>query len=313
MMRLFFFSICLWTILFFPLPSAAAETESSAPIKTAELEQIFQQLGYQGERGYLMLPTYRYPALYLNSFPSDFSDLTDENRRQSLFIKILAPLALRLNQELEGERARLEELYKLFQQKQQLSAEEKAEIEKLASRYDVFTRLQGLPRYNLFFKELLRRVDTLPPSFMIATAALETNWGTSRLLREGNALYRKLSWHTDEGLKPVGETTDDSYRIKTYPNLYAAMQEFALRLNSNIAFTAMWDFRRELRLRGSLRQGTSFAYTLTLNSYLKNYAGILEYTIAFYELNIIDKSALDSKITAEKVPERQQHYFSPNP
>ncbi len=40
------------------------------------------------------------------------------------------------------------------------------------------------------------------------------------------------------------------------------------------------------------------------NSPLKNYAGIIEYTIAFYELNIIDKSLLNSKMIDKPLPER---------
>ena len=76
----------------------------------------------------------------------------------------------------------------------------------------------------------------MAPSILITGAALETNWGTSRIVKEGNSLYKTLIWHTNEGLKPIGEKEDDSYRIKTYPNIYTSMQEFALKINSSISF-----------------------------------------------------------------------------
>ena len=151
-------------------------------------------------------------------------------------------------------------------------------------------------------KELLVRVDGLPPSFFIAAAAIETDWGTSRVVADGNALYKQVVWHSKEGLNPADEKEDLTYRIKTYPDLYAAMYDFALKINTQPGFSHFRDYRRELRGRGSYLQGTTLAHALIWNSPLQNYAGILEYTIAFYELNVIDKSLLDSKMIAKELP-----------
>lgn len=292
---------CLCCALIFSSPLLAAEILVSAP-HTAELEKIYDYYKYNGERGYLMLDNYRYPPLYLQKFPADFAKITDEQRRVSLFIKILAPLAFRLNQSILKERDEITGMMADFSVRKELPEEQNQRLEELAVKYDIFTRLKGWQRTSYLLKELLLRVDTLPPSFLIAAAAIETNWGTSRVVREGNSLYKQLSWYTEEGLKPEGETADDTYRIKTYPDIYSSMQDFALRLNSGVSYAHMREFRRELRLRDSVRRGTTFAYSLLWNSYLSNYAGLLEYTIAFYELNVIDKSALDSKITDKAVP-----------
>ena len=133
---------------------------------------------------------------------------------------------------------------------------------------------------------------------------METNWGTSRVVKEGNSLYKQLVWHSDKGLKPRGETEDDTYRIRTFPTIYDSLQDFAHKINSHVAFEHLRSFRKELRSRNSVLRGTTFAFTLMWNSPLKNYAGIIEYTIAFYELNIIDKSLLNSKMIDKPLPER---------
>lgn len=82
------------------------------------------------------------------------------------------------------------------------------------------------------------------------------------------------------------------------------LQDFAHKINSHVAFEHLRSFRKELRSRNSVLRGTTFAFTLMWNSPLKNYAGIIEYTIAFYELNIIDKSLLNSKMIDKPLPER---------
>ena len=269
---------------------------------TATIQDIFRFYGYEGEKGYLMIPGYAYPPLFFKTLPADFNKLKDENSRHALFIKILAPLALRLNGEILDERRRIEAVYKSFLAEGTLSADREKFVEEKAAKYDIFTRLKGHPRYKLLLKELLERVDIIPPSVMITAAALETNWGTSRPALEGNALYKKLEWHTQKGLKPQDEKEDDSYRIKIYPDLYASMSDFALKLNSQPAFKTMRRLRREVLSRGSTLQGTMLAHTLIWNSPLQNYAGIFEYTLAYYELNIIDKSSLNSKMIDKELP-----------
>ena len=283
-------------------PARAAEELWLKPLTLSQLQEIYRFYDYSGERGYLRLPSYHYPPIFLSSFPADFATLTDDKERAAMFIKIAAPLALKVNQDISAERSEVLAMKKDFAARQELSPVQNKRLEDLAQKYDLFIRLKGYPRTKHLLNELLQRIDTMPPSFLIAMSALETDFGTSRIIKDGNAFYKQLSWHTDKGLKPEGETEDNSYRIKTYPSLYASMSDFALKLNSAIAYRPMRDARSAWRYRGDVLQGTTLAYSLLMHSPLKNYAGILEYTIAFYELNIIDKSVLDSTIISQPLP-----------
>lgn len=294
------FAICLLCSL--SVSAAAQKSLELGAVDIKGLEAIYQFYGYDGVKGYLRLPDYTYPPIYLTSFPVDYAQITDEKKRNALFIKILAPLAFKINSEIMQERSDIQKIADDFEKDQDISDEQSRLLEEKALKYDIFSRLKGYQRHKYLISELLNKVDELPPSFLIAAAAMETNWGTSRIVKEGNSLYKQLIWHTDQGLKPEGETEDDTYRIAVFPNLISSMRAFALKLNSSISFVHLRNFRRELRFQDSILTGSTFVHTMLWNSPLKNYAGIIEYTIAYYELNIIDKSRLDSNIINKPLP-----------
>lgn len=298
--RLLIFIACFFCPV--SVHAAAPDSLELGPLSAKNLQKIYQYYHYDGVKGYLRLPDYTYPPIYLTSFPSGFSEIADEKQRNAMFIKILAPLAFKINNEILLERSEIQKIAAAFEQEQELNESQTRLLENKAQKYDIFSRLKGYQRNKYLISELLVKVDSLPPSFLIAAAAMETNWGLSRIVKEGNSLYKQLVWHTDQGLKPEGETEDDSYRIAVFPNLAASMRAFALKLNSHIAFEHLRNYRRELRYQRSTLTGSTFVHTMLWNSPLKNYAGIIEYTIAYYELNIIDKSRLDSNIISKPLP-----------
>ena len=299
-MKSLLFVLCF--LLTLPLPAQAADKLELGRISVSELEEIYDFYGYHGEKDYLMIPSYHYPPIFLKYFPNDFAKITDEKKRNAMFIKILAPLTMKLNNEILAERKEILEISNYFQKHQELTKEQEKFIEDKATKYDIFTRFKGYRRYAYFLDELQAKVHVIPPSILITAAALETNWGTSRITKEGNSLYKALNWHSNEGLKPIGEKEDDSYRIKTYPDIYSSMQEFALKLNSSISFKELRGFRNKILERRTPLLGTMLAPHMVWNSPLKNYAGLFDYTLAYYELNIIDKSVLDSKMIENTLP-----------
>ena len=300
-----------WLFLFCLLPLKAIATDfiEIGKIKTKQLEDIFNFYQYHGEKEYLMVPSYNYPPIFCQYFPEDFSTISDEKHRNAMFIKILAPLTLRLNNEIYAERKKLQKIASEFKKNHELNKEQEQHIEQLAKKYDVFTRMKGYRRYSYLIDELLQRIHVIPPSVLITAAALETNWGSSRIIKEANSLYKTLIWHTKDGLKPIGENEDDSYRIKIYPNIYSSLQEFALKINSALAFKDFRDFRHQIMQRRIQFLGTTVTPYLVWNSPLKNYAGLFDYTLSYYEFIIIDKSVLNSKMIDKSLPKDLQQYL----
>ena len=277
--------LILLAFFFHPSLSRSAEIPSSTP--SLQIEQIFKQSAYTN---YLLPPDYHYPSLFVHSWPQDFNTIKSSLQRHKFFLMILLPLALDINRSLSQERQVVTYLDHKYRTAT-LDSSDQQIIEDLATKYDFFTRLSPPLRYESQLKELLLRIDSIPPSIFLAAAAINTNWGEAKFLAPSNNLYRELLWYTHEGLKPQDETADNSYRIKIYSTLRASMQDYALKLNSSVNYTEFRQARANLRYRDKYLDGRFLAPYLIFDSALPNYAGLLDYTITFYHLNELDKHA----------------------
>ena len=254
-------------------------------ISVKELQDLYQK---NNSNYFIPRDNREVPAIFLSRLPKDFYEIEDKNLSNELFIQILSSLALKVNEEILAER---DALLKISAQKD-LSDSDKLWLDEKSQKYDVFTRFEGQERYNLLKYKLSQKIDIVPPSLMIAIAGIETNWGESRFVKEGNALYREILWNDQSGMLPLDEEEDKSYSIKKFPDLISSMRSFALKINSNINYQSMRDFRAQMRRRKKTIDGASLASSLVLYSPEKNFIGLLDYTITFYELINVDAAKL---------------------
>lgn len=262
---------------------------------TAALQKLFKYLEYDE---YINPAGNEYPRIFVKNIPSDFAAMDDATLRNRIFIQILTPLALKINQEFLEERENLLALKEAFEDDHDFQKEDKYYLEQMAKKYDVSTPFKDTRRYTLILNELIRRVDVVPPSILVGVAAIATDWGTSRIAVLGNNLYKAREWYTDEGLVPIGED-DNSYRYVVYPSLESSMLAFALKANSNINFEQFWNSRAESRRRGSVIYGKRMDWTFILNSNLQNYAGLLDYVVTYYRFFYLDEASLEDEYEFE--------------
>lgn len=253
-----------------------------------ELEALYKKHKYQ--RFHFLKEDY-FPAIFVKTFPKDFQQIESQKYRNELFIRILTPLALKINEEIDNERSALLRLERNYKANASLNTEEIEKLEELAKKYDYFTRRKNNTRIEDLINNLKIRIDVVPPSILIAAAAIESNWGFSRIANVANSLYKEKLWYTTEGLEPL-ENKDDGYRFKIFDSLIDSMRSFALTFNSNINYATVWEARSGLRARRGIVFGESIAYTMAISSTLPNFAGILDYTTAFYDLYSLDKGKL---------------------
>jgi Bax protein len=296
MMKHFFRCLFCLLTLATALPAVAKikteEFHGNIYVKDAsveELETLFTAHKYQR---FVVRKDNSYPAIFTKSLPEGFDKIPSATERNNLFIRILAPIALKINEEIATERNLLLRLEKKFLKDGNLNEKDLNKIEELALKYDFFTRLKGKDRLETQLYNLKRRINFVPPSILIAVAAIESNWGTSRPALVANALYKEKVWNTTEGLLPL-ENQDDGYRFKIFKSLTEAMRSYALTFNSSLNYQNVWSARESLLERHGVIYGEDIAYSLSLASNLPNYAGITDYTTAFYDLYSIDKGYLD--------------------
>ena len=258
-------------------------------VSLAQLEKVYNDYGY---RDYIYMPDWQYPPIFVETLPDKFAQIADPQKRNRLFLQMMAPLALKVNQEIALERIEILELVDEFNARHDLSEAQIKTLEDKAAKYDIFTRLKGERRYALILAQLKTKVDTVPPSILMAEAAIESNWGTNRPSMLANSLYRELVWYTDEGLEPLDETEDKSYRYKIYPNLYDSMAAHALKINAGVNYEQFRTLREQARYREVPLLGRNVAHAMYFDSNLQNFAGLLDYTITFYELTNLDEAEL---------------------
>jgi len=254
-----------------------------------ELEELFIKNRYGRFR---YLPDDEFPSIFVKSLPTDFQSIESQKYRNELFIRILTPLALKINEELKNERNRLLRLEQKYLRNQTLSPKDIELLEGMAEKYDVFVRNKNSDvRIPEQFNELKMRVNSIPPSIFVAVAAMETDWGFARVANLANSLYKEKVWYTNEGLEPL-ENKDDGYRFRIFKDLEESMRSFALMFNSDKKFFSVWVSRDQSEKRIGRSVGEDIAYSLAHASNLPNYVGILDYTTAFYDLFSLDKGKL---------------------
>lgn len=173
-------------------------------------------------------------------------------------------------------------------------------MEDLAEKYDFFTRLKGKERIDRQINKLFERIDVIPPSILIAISAIETNWGKASFTIKGNSLYREIAWNDKSGIIPEDEKEDTSYSIKRFPSLYASMESFARKINSDINYDSMKVLRQEMRYRKKIIDGQSLATSFVLYSPKNNFIGLLDYTITFHKLTRLDNLQLQKRLPLTK-------------
>ncbi len=260
---------------------------------TKNLTQMFDELYYDS---YINPPGNEYPRIFLKNIPHDFALQKDKTERNRIFMKILIPLILKINEEILDERETLDALKYDFEQNKDFDKADRYYIDKLAEKYDVVTPYKDTRKYIRLLTELEKRIDIIPPSIMLASAAIYTDWGTSRIAVQANNLYKIKVWFEEEGLEPI-EDKEDGYKYKIYPSLESSIRDYALKINSNVNYQMFRDVRAMFRQKVEHMPlyGKRMDWGMILDSDLQNFAGLLDYTLTYYKLYNIDEATLEGQ------------------
>jgi len=119
-------------------------------------------------------------------------------------------------------------------------------VARIAARYRVDGDLND-PKVR---DTLLRRVDVVPVSLVLAQAAQESGWGTSRFALESNNLFGIWTWNEDAGSVPLNRPDDATHLVRVYPDIEASVRAYLHNINIGFAYTDFRDLRAEMRAAG---------------------------------------------------------------
>lgn len=199
---------------------------------------LFEKSGYNLEKVREGEPVANF---FLAKFPQGISELDSIEQRKRIFIQILLPIVLSENEKIITDRRKLVTIVnrKSF----------KKDADWLNEKFQQYKVKNNNP------KELLLKMDIIPPSLAIAQAAYESGWGTSRFAIEGNALFGQWSWKENNGMIPEDRSEDEKHEISKFNQIRYAVSAYKNNLNTHPFYE---EFRKERarqragRLSGSI-------------------------------------------------------------
>ena len=128
-----------------------------------------------------------------------------------------------------------------------LSRRERDWLVDLAIAYNVDTNTTA---DRVLVNELLLRVDVIPASIVLAQAANESAWGTSRFALEGNNVFGQWCFVEGCGIVPNRRVEGATHEVKRFDTIEDAIESYFLNINSHRSYIGFRQERARLRQLG---------------------------------------------------------------
>ncbi|MDM3870832.1 glucosaminidase domain-containing protein [Porticoccus sp. W117] len=172
------------------------------------------------------------------SVPPDFIKLPAGRERKQGFVDYLLPIIHEHNQQLRNHRQAVQCLHK---GRKTLLSEQRRWLQKMAQRYRVTEELEG----DGFWREMLNKINEIPPSLALAQGANESAWGTSRFAREGNNLFGLWCFKPGCGVVPLHRPEGATYEVASFDSVTDSVREYMRTLNSHPGYDELRELRSE--------------------------------------------------------------------
>ena len=233
-----------------PRVTETLQLRNVAAAEAVELQAIFDELGYEWPP---RSPAGGVPPVAVRAMPTDIDQL-DVSERKRLFFRILAPLVAAENRQLFAQRRFLQQTFETYAELPEKGPVANR-VRRIASRFNVAGDLDRADVRKL----LLRRVDIVPAALVLAQAANESGWGTSRFAREANNLFGMWTWDRSAGLAPRERSKEARHFVRVFDNLQEAVRNYLHTINVGPAYGELRELRELQRMRGERPDAISLA------------------------------------------------------
>jgi len=167
------------------------------------------------------------------NFPAWYYEISTSKEKKSAFFKILVPIVKESQERIREERSFVKSFFNDLKEKTPKS-EDLEKISKLAKRY----RIKNI--YNQ--ENFLKRVCAIPASLVLAQAAMESGWGSSRFVKEANNIFGHWTYG-EKGLIPAQRGNGKTHKIRIFDSLEESVVAYMLNLNRHSAYKEFRDLR----------------------------------------------------------------------
>jgi len=146
---------------------------------------------------------------------------------------LMLPSILMAQEKMKQERSRLEQIFLKIEQGIG-TGEDSTELKLVLKRYKCKS-----------MDQLLENIHPHPVSIVLAQAAIETGWGTSRFFREAKNVYGMWSYNSSEKrIKAFEGREGKSIYLRKYDNLHDSVYDYFYTVSRSHAYK---DFRKARR------------------------------------------------------------------
>ncbi len=197
------------------------------------------------------------------SYLPDFEAITNVDEKKEAFFSFLLDYVEAENNRILDDREKVLWLWAIARDDTPFSAPENATLQELANKYRLSE--SNLAPYALL-DELVSRIDVIPVSLVLAQAANESAWGTSRFAKEGNNIFGQWCFDEGCGLIPGRRRPNASHEVRAFASIAASVRSYLLNLNTHAAYSSLREMRRDMREQGRPLDAIVLAHGLTAYS-----------------------------------------------
>jgi Bax protein len=170
------------------------------------------------------------PYVYSNTVSLNNLPVTEKKQK---FFDMLLPSVLVAKTNLDMTRKRVEALA----------------LKKTMTPADTNFLLPLMKKYDTHdIHELIKRLQTFPVSIILAQAAIESGWGTSRFFKEGNNIFGMWSFDSSENRMPSLSSRNGKHiYLQKFNNLEQAIEAYMFMLDTRQPFATFRTMRSKTK------------------------------------------------------------------
>ncbi|MDO3381056.1 glucosaminidase domain-containing protein [Gilvimarinus algae] len=176
----------------------------------------------------------------------NMKSISDIPSRKQTFIDLLLPMIEEKNTALLQLRGEVLQMQRQLRTGQALTHVQLRRLERLKQRYQIDDDDNALSAEQSL-DILNRRVDIIPPSMVLAQAAAESGWGTSRFAQQAQNLFGQWCYSKGCGIVPARRAAGARHEVRRFRGIEHALNAYYRNINSHRAYREVRQKRAELR------------------------------------------------------------------
>jgi len=224
------------------------------------------------EQGYETAKTSSINLVFIDAF--NFKNFS--NPKQD-FIQTLLPLISYENQKILLERKNLFNIKEALVNEKTLNNRDLIYLKKIAKKYKI--KINNKHKIDLV-NQLLIFVDIIPNSIVLAQAANESGWGTSRFAKEYNALFGEYTYDFSKGVIPLKREEGKKHLVKAFSSYDNSVKSYFRNINTHYAYEKFRLTRKLMRDKNNFSNINLLVETLNTyaedNDYVETISSIIE-------------------------------------